>query len=281
MSYDAIVYNVMIASPGDVASERNIVKEVIHEWNTIHSFHKKIVLLPIGWETHSSPEMGEKPQEIINQQVLTNCDLLVGVFWTKIGTETDKYASGSVEEIEKHIETGKPVMLYFSNKPAHPDSIDAEQYSKLKQFKTSCKDRGLYEVYDDLSSFKEKYFRHLQLKLNTTEYFGSTGLEYLAGNQLSDNDSNIPTLSEEARVLLKEASYDKNGVILYLRYLGGTDIQTNGKNLISNKDPRIIVKWEEALQALVNEKLVIERGYKGEIFEITSKGYQLADLLEI
>lgn len=281
MGYDAKVYNVMIASPGDVASERNIVREVVHEWNVIHSSHRKIVLLPVGWETHSSPEMGKKPQEIINKQVLINCDLLVGVFWTRIGTETGEYDSGSVEEIEKHIEAGKPAMLYFSNKPAHPDSIDSGQYSKLKEFKESCKSRGLYEVYDDLSSFKEKFFRHLQLKLNNPDYFGSTGLKYLSANLPNNIDSNIPALSEEAKVLLKEASHDKNGVIMYLRYLGGTDIQTNGKNLIPNNDRRTIAKWDEALQELVNEELVIERGYKGEVFEITSKGYQLADSFEI
>lgn len=67
MSYDAKVFNVMIASPVDVASERNIVREVIHEWNAVHSRVRKIVLLPVGWESHSSPEMGSRPQEIINR----------------------------------------------------------------------------------------------------------------------------------------------------------------------------------------------------------------------
>jgi len=57
MSYNAIVFNVMIASPGDVASERSIIREVIYEWNVVHSKDRNIVLLPIGWESHSSPEI--------------------------------------------------------------------------------------------------------------------------------------------------------------------------------------------------------------------------------
>jgi len=66
MSYLANTFNVMIASPGDVASERAIVRDVVYEWNAVHSNVRKIVLLPVGWETHSSPDMGAPAQQIIN-----------------------------------------------------------------------------------------------------------------------------------------------------------------------------------------------------------------------
>ena len=150
MSYQAKVFNVMIASPGDVGSERAIIRDVIYEWNAVHSQSRNIVLLPIGWETHSSPEMGNTAQEIINNQVLDKCDLLVGVFWTRIGTPTTEYASGTVEEIEKHIEVNKPAMLYFSSQPVALDMVEPEQYSQLKKFKDSCQSRGLYEGFDSL-----------------------------------------------------------------------------------------------------------------------------------
>lgn len=171
MSYESKVFNVMIASPGDVASERNIIREMLYEWNAVHSRSRKIVLLPVGWESHSSPEMGKRPQEIINNLILDKCDLLVGVFWTRIGTSTEKYISGTVEEIEKHIAADKPTMLYFSGQPARLDSVDSEQYEKLKEFKASCKDRGLYETYDSHSEFKEKFYHHLQIKVNEHVFF--------------------------------------------------------------------------------------------------------------
>ena len=41
MGYNARVFNVMIASPSDVASERSIVREVIYDWNAVHSERKK------------------------------------------------------------------------------------------------------------------------------------------------------------------------------------------------------------------------------------------------
>ena len=163
MPYQAIIFQVMIASPGDVAKERQIIKEVLQEWNYIHSFDKHIALMPVGWETHSTPLMGERPQAIINKQILESSDLLIGVFWTRIGTPTGESVSGTVEEIEKHIASGKPAMLYFSTAPAHPDSIDPDQYNQVKEFKEKCLSGGLVEVYDSLSEFKEKLMRQLAI----------------------------------------------------------------------------------------------------------------------
>ena len=282
MSYQAEIYNVMIASPGDVDNERRIVRGIVYEWNVIHSMRRKIILLPIGWETHSFPAMGARPQKIINSQILKNCDLLVGIFWTRIGTETGLYPSGTVEEIEEHIKAGKPAMLYFSNKPAHPDSINPQQYDKLIVFKKSCQARGLYETYDSISEFKEKFFRQLQLKLNEPEFLSSLSLTQDDKNKIEydNNNSIVPKLSKEAKILLSEASNDTNGTILFLRFLGGCELQTNGKNFITNKEHREIAKWESALNQLVSEEIVVERGYKGEVFELTSKGYHLADLID-
>lgn len=98
MGFTANVIKVMIASPGDVSHERQIAQEVINEWNAINSQERRLVLLPVAWETHSAPAMGDRAQEIINQQLVRECDMLVAMFWTRIGTPTGKSPSGSVEE---------------------------------------------------------------------------------------------------------------------------------------------------------------------------------------
>lgn len=77
MAYDAKVLPVMIASPSDVEDEREIVRRELAEWNTIYSKTQSAVLLPIGWETHSAPELAGRPQEIINDRLLKDADLLV------------------------------------------------------------------------------------------------------------------------------------------------------------------------------------------------------------
>src|SRR5947207_5128394 len=143
MAYDAKVYNVMIASPGDVEVERSIVREVVSDWNAANSAARGIVLQPMGWDTHSAPDMGDRPQSIINKQVLHNADLLVAVFWTRLGTPTGAAASGTVEEIEEHVKAGKPAMVYFSSAPVRPDSVDEKQYQALKEFRHECERRGL------------------------------------------------------------------------------------------------------------------------------------------
>ena len=56
MAYQATVYNVMIASPSDILEEREVIRQVIDRWNTIHSENQKVVLLPVAWETHAIPE---------------------------------------------------------------------------------------------------------------------------------------------------------------------------------------------------------------------------------
>ena len=72
MSFEATVINVMIASPSDVPKERQTVREVLYEWNALYADERKHVLLPVGWETHSAPDMAGPPQSIINKQVLLN-----------------------------------------------------------------------------------------------------------------------------------------------------------------------------------------------------------------
>jgi len=281
MSYKATVFKIMIASPSDVISERSIVREIIYEWNVVHADVKKIVLLPVGWESHSSPTMGDRPQSIINKQILNDCDLLIGVFWTRIGSPTGEYNSGSVEEIEEHIKAGKPVMLYFSNVPVRPDSVDNEQYDSLKKFKESCRERGIFETYDDINDFKSKLNRQLQLKVDRDEYFTQVSEPGKSDDIQVSAIPDLPPLSKEAQMLLKEASKDSNGSIYRLPHVGGLHIQTNQKQFITDRDPRTRAAWEGALDELERYELIEAQGMKRQIFNLTRKGFQISDLINL
>lgn len=57
--------------------------------------------------------------------------ILVAVFWTRLGTDTGEYASGTMEEVEEFRAAGKPVLLYFSSGPIAPERIDSEQHEDL------------------------------------------------------------------------------------------------------------------------------------------------------
>ena len=110
--------------------------------------------------------MGDRPQAIINYQLVKDCDLLVGVFWTRIGTKTGVAISGTAEEIEQFVNLNKPVMLYFSQNPIEPDKIDITEFSTLKEFKEKMRVQGLTETYHNIPDFKHKFSRQLSINVS-------------------------------------------------------------------------------------------------------------------
>src|SRR5579872_4563995 len=89
----ATILNVLIASPSDVRDERDAVESAIHEWNANHHSETGIILLPVRWETHSYPGSGDRPQAIINKQIVASSHLLIGIFGSRLGTHTGKAQS--------------------------------------------------------------------------------------------------------------------------------------------------------------------------------------------
>lgn len=165
MAYEAKVYRILIASPSDVEEEREIAVRVIQEWNNLHSYSRKIVLLPLRWETHVAPEYGVRPQDIINKTIVDQCDLVVGIFWTRLGSPTGKFESGTLEEIQRSARAGKPIMLYFSEKEIQPEKIDIKQLEKLRKFKEEVYSVALVETYKSTYGFKEKFAKSLEIKI--------------------------------------------------------------------------------------------------------------------
>jgi len=263
----------MIASPGDVSQERRVIRDVIDEWNTIHAEDRHVVLMPVGWETQSSPAMGDRPQAIINKQLLEQSDLLVAVFWTRLGSPTGTTNSGTVEEIEEHLAAKKPIMLYFSSAPVRLDSVDNEQYSALKAFKDSCKQKGLIEEYGDLGEFRAKFSR--QLAQTVIRCF--TGCTASVGPGKIPELEPGPRLSDGARELLLEAIQDDNGVVMSIPTMGGRLIQTNNRSFVEPRNPRSEARWKGAVDELNQLHLIEDRGRKGEVFFVTDEGYRVAD----
>ncbi len=266
----------MIATPGDVQAERKIVRVVIHEWNAAHSKTSRLVLLPVGWDTHSAPAMGDRPQEILNKQILQDCDLLVAAFWTRLGTDTGKAPSGTVEEIQEHIAAGKPAMLYFSNTPVTPDSVDQAQYASLVKFKQKCMSDGLIEEYNSHEQFKEKFARQLQITVQ------SKLQQLIPTPELLEEQLAARTgLSDDAQDLLITAA-DQEGEIHQIRSLRGARLQVGEKNMNKDLSHREFARWEATLQKLIEAGLIIDRGLraKGQLFELTHSGYQLVDQLK-
>ena len=155
MTFSATAVRVLIASPSDLGEERDAAALAINEWNAQHSAAQGVVLLPVRWETHARPQAGVRPQAALNAQLVQPSDILVGMFWTKLGTTTGVADSGTVEEINQFVEQGKPAMLYFSDRPIEPGRIDPRQHSKLKAFKAETYAKALVGTFASVEQLRK------------------------------------------------------------------------------------------------------------------------------
>ena len=99
-------------------------------YSAMAALHSALSSTSKQWETHATPRAGIRPQEALNCLLVQGCDILVGMFWTKLGTDTGVAESGTVEEINQFVAAGKPAILYFSKRPIDPDKIDPRQHQR-------------------------------------------------------------------------------------------------------------------------------------------------------
>ena len=170
MSFKANVLKIMIASPEEVEEERRIVTGAIYRWNDANASVRQLVLLPIKWETHSTPQLGVPAHTVINRQRLDDADIVIGIFGTPTGTPTEEYVTGTVEEIKKHVAAGKAAKIYFSEMPIQQKRVDQNQYSLVQKFREELNSSGLYAIYENMQQFRDSFEHHLALELNHPRY---------------------------------------------------------------------------------------------------------------
>jgi hypothetical protein len=165
MTFQATVYRILIVSPKDVTAERKIIQEIIASWNRTYFPKMKVLLLPVMWEKFFIQEMSGHPKAELNLQIAKDCDILIGAFWTRIGTDTGFSESRTLEEIKEFQKSGKPVMIYLSSTPVAPGSVDLKQYGFLMKFMDDFLKQGLVEKYDSILDFREKLSRQIAHKI--------------------------------------------------------------------------------------------------------------------
>jgi hypothetical protein len=156
-------FDLLISCPSDVKEELEIIKETVEDFNRMFGAANNCALLAKHWSKDSYPQSGGKPQSLLNKQFVLDCDAAVAVFWTRFGTPTDNYGSGTEEEIEELLKGGKQVFLYFCDRPINPSSFDPVQYKKVTEFRKRYKDKGIYSTYSDSSDFRKNFLNHLSL----------------------------------------------------------------------------------------------------------------------
>lgn len=182
MPKNIVKYDLLISCPGDIQNEIDLIKECVEEFNEKFSDTLGVMVQTRHWKSSAYAQSGGKPQELLNEQFVKDCDAAVAVFWTRFGTPTDKYGSGTEEEIEIMLEAKKQVFMYFCEKAISPSSLNFEQYEKIKKFKEKYLDRGTYFQYSTDEEFRKLCFSHL------TKYF-------LGRKQMEENNNQkVPNL---------------------------------------------------------------------------------------
>ena len=162
------VLSVFVASPDDVAEERNRLEDVIRELNKTWSRSLGVRLDLIRWETEVSPGFGADPQAVINAQIPQDYDLFIGLMWYRFGTPTGRSDSGTFEEFmrAKERRDADPdklqLMIYFKDAPVPPSKIDPGQIEKIFNFRKNLGKAGcLYGSFMSVDEFEKLVRGHM------------------------------------------------------------------------------------------------------------------------
>ena len=178
MAYTGVVRHCLISCPSDIPkTDLAIVHQAINRWNGIYGPGFGTVVVPISWGSHAAAEFGQAPQEILNGQIVDNCDMCIAMFWIRLGTPTANAQSGTAEEIERlGKDDNKYVGVLRSRRPVAPDH-DLDQATRLKQY------------LDDLSAhaFILDYADDAQLNLRIDAILAAA-----AGRQIEPSEPSSP-----------------------------------------------------------------------------------------
>jgi hypothetical protein len=267
MPYPATVIEIMLASPGDVKDERVIVRKVIHQWNAENSRREKVALLPMGWETHAGSDVsGQRAQAHINDHLVQYADIMIGIFWTRLGTPTGRYGSGSAEEIKLHHKQRKPLMLYFSNTVTPPDTLDSKQYQEVRKLKEWAKGEGLIGTYSGLQEFTELFRKDLALILNQDDRLRAR----VAPAQDVDRPRS-QLLSADAKYLLSMIAKDPEGKLRLYNKSGLARYSGSSGTLLDVSDTISHLRWRAALDELLAKGLLEDKTGRDELFVLAPK----------
>jgi hypothetical protein len=293
----ASILNVLIASPSDVGAERDAVVSAIHEWNSSHYVRTGIMLHPVRWETHSYPAAGDRPQGLLNRQIVDSAHFLIGIFGSRLGTPTGEAESGTIEEIEQFRRTGRHVALYFSNAPV-ARTADRVQLEALEKYQSERQRDSLYFTYGNAEDLRRLVTQHLpKIITGIEEAMGKVSVAVVQDNAARTKPKapsprrnrpghramsieDIGELSPKEIELLWNAAKDPDGDLLHSNTFDGEGLRTNGRHFLKDADIRAAAEWLAAFRLLEDRGLIAPLSDERSFFKVTGEGYGVADELE-
>ena len=165
MAQNVTLYNLLISCPGDIKEEVTLIESAVDEFNELYAETLGITIKTRHWSKSSYAQSGGKPQALLNEQFVNKCDAAVAIFWTRFGSPTDEYGSGTEEEIEIMLQSGKQVFMYFRGFISHQKKNVVSEREKTKhpphqqkkKIRDKYKDKGIYFTYSSDEEFKDVF----------------------------------------------------------------------------------------------------------------------------
>ena len=209
---------VFLSSPMDVADERQQCADVVEDLNVTFDAlipEQDVRLDLIRWETHTSPSLAGSPQGAVDKQIdPADCDIFVGIMWSRFGTPTKSgYGSGTEHEL-RAAERGwekdrRPshIQFYFCNAPVENARKAAKDLVAIDKLYDELRLKGLIGTYKDRTRFAVQFRRDLLVTLKGLLHpAGGTPqlrADTAVGVTAADLDTVWRTLDEES------AEYDR------------------------------------------------------------------------
>ena len=160
---------VAVISPSDVAAERDVLETVVGELNRDMASRQRRVIHLWRWEKDARPGLHVRgAQGLIDELMdISEADIVVAIFWTRLGTPVGDARSGTEHELKQAWaaweERGRPdVLVYFCDRAHSPTSDELEQWLQVHRLRAEIFERQLCSSYSDVTEFERLVREHLR-----------------------------------------------------------------------------------------------------------------------
>jgi hypothetical protein len=248
-----IVVSVFMASPGDVAPERAIARQIVEELNATWSRSLGLRLELLTWESDAWPAIAEDAQAAVNAQIPQDYDIFLGMMWGRFGTPTRRAGSGTAEEFEAALARFQSdpqsvqLMMYFKEADVPFRDIDPQQIQGVVEFRARLASIGaLSWAFSDPEEFGALLRLHLSRVVQT---WAGRDEERLS----SDHEARNREIQDSSEVEISSPT-DDDGIFDLIESSGDsldalTQTQERMTNALSELGQRIRVRGQEMIEA--------------------------------
>lgn len=205
------ILRLLIASPGDVATERDAVERAALR---VANRRKDMAIKVFRWEDNP-PTQGDAPQSEVERHIpaFESLDIVVVICWSRYGTLGQDGQSGTDREFTRAFNARKQkrrpeIMAYHCTNGISPASLDVDQVRLLQQFIAKMQATGILKTYVDKSQFESMFEDHLEKLVNALDKNNLPRREGQAVAATSVRDSaNLLKRIEEAAVRIAPRIY--------------------------------------------------------------------------